>query len=290
VSTDIWTVRKLLEWTEKHFREKGIESPRLDAQILLAHAMGCQKIELYVRHEEQPTEPQRTKFREAIKKRAEGMPVAYLVGYREFFSLTFQVSPAVLIPRPDTETLVVEALRYLKPIASPRVLDLGTGSGCIAIAIAKNHPGCRVDAVEIDAEAANIARANAEKMGVADRVTVHVGDLFAPLAHREYYDVIASNPPYITPTEYDALDKTVRDYEPKGALVGGADGLEFYRRIIRASANYLVSNGRLMLEVGIQQGETVAQLSQTESRLVFEKIYSDLNRIPRAVVFQRAME
>src|SRR3954468_11495721 len=137
MASETWTVRRLLEWTEDFLRKKGVEGPRLEAQILLAHALGCKKIDLYVRHDEEPAEDCRTAFREMIKKRAEGMPVAYLVGHREFYSLEFNVSPVVLIPRPETETLVMEAVRRLKPLAGPRILDLGTGSGAIAVVIAK---------------------------------------------------------------------------------------------------------------------------------------------------------
>src|SRR5688572_1912773 len=146
MASEAWTVRRLLEWTEDFLRKKRVDAPRLEAQILLAHALGCSRIDLYVRHEEEPPEDKKTAFRETIRKRAEGMPVAYLVGHREFYSLSFAVSPAVLIPRPETETLVLEALRLLKPMATPRVLDLGTGSGCIAVTLAKQHKLAHVTA------------------------------------------------------------------------------------------------------------------------------------------------
>ena len=157
MASETWTVRRLLEWTEDFLRKKQVESPRLEAQILLAHALGCPKIDLYVRHEEEPPEDRRTAFREMIRKRAEGMPVAYLVGYRDFYSLPFDVTPAVLIPRPETETLVVEALRFLKPLAAPRVLDLGTGSGCIAVTLAAQHKTAEVTAIDLSPEALEVA-------------------------------------------------------------------------------------------------------------------------------------
>src|SRR5262249_4641274 len=177
MASETWTVRRLLEWTEDFLRKKGVEGPRLEAQILLAHALGCQKIELYVRHDEEPAEDKRTAFREMIRKRAEGMPVAYLVGYREFYSLPFTVSPAVLIPRPETETLVMQALGLMRSMESPHVLDLGTGSGCIAITLAKQHKSVRVTAVDVSALALELASANAKRHGISDRVTFLEGDL-----------------------------------------------------------------------------------------------------------------
>src|SRR5215212_6561071 len=182
MASETWTVRKLLEWTEDFLRKKGVESARLEAQILLAHALGCKKIDLYVRHDEEPPEDRRTAFREMIKKRADGMPVAYLVGHREFYSLEFAVSPAVLIPRPETETLVMEALRRLKPMEAPRVLDLGTGSGAIAIVLAKHHKTARITAVDVSTPALAMASGNAQRHGVTDRLTFVEGDLFAPVA------------------------------------------------------------------------------------------------------------
>src|SRR3954466_14994327 len=163
MASETWTVRRLLEWTEDFLRKKGVESPRLEAQILLAHALGCKKIDLYVCHDEEPAEDRRAAFREMIRKRAEGMPVAYLVGHREFYSLEFAVSPAVLIPRPETETLVMEALRRLKSVEAPRVLDLGTGSGAIAIVLAKHLKTAQVTAIDMSAAALAVASGNAQR-------------------------------------------------------------------------------------------------------------------------------
>src|SRR3954469_9842263 len=201
MATETWTVRRLLEWTEDFLRKKGVESARLEAQILLAHALGCKKIDLYVRHEEEPAEDKRAAFRETIKKRADGMPVAYLVGHREFYSLEFAVSPAVLIPRPETETLVMEALRRLKPLAAPRVLDVGTGSGAIAVAIARQHKTARITAVDVSPTALAVATSNAQRHLVGDRIAFVEGDLFAPVGGQTF-DLIVSNPPYIADAEF----------------------------------------------------------------------------------------
>src|SRR5437867_3617757 len=159
-----WTVGALLNWTAKYLADKGCESPRVDAEVLLAHALGCKRIDLYgLRHAEDAGDDLRKSYKELIRKRIEGCPVAYLVGRKEFFSLEFEVSPAVLIPRPDSEVAVMECLALAKPLTAPRVADIGTGSGNLAIAIAKRHPGAQIFAVDISADALAVARRNAEK-------------------------------------------------------------------------------------------------------------------------------
>ena len=280
MASETWTVRRLLEWTEDFLRKKGVESARLEAQILLAHALGCKKIDLYVRHDEEPPEDRRTAFRETIKKRADGMPVAYLVGYREFFQLEFAVSPAVLIPRPETETLVMEALRRLKPMPAPRVLDVGTGSGAIAVTVARQHKTAQVTAVDVSPAALALARANAEKHGVTDRVTFLEGDLFGPVAGQTF-DLVVSNPPYIAHPEFPALDIGVRDFEPRTALDGGTDGLAFYRRIAADVPTRLVPGGSVLVEIGFTQEAAVRDLFA--ARLDVGPTYKDLAGRPRVV-------
>jgi release factor glutamine methyltransferase len=284
MASETWTVRRLLEWTEDFLRKKGFESPRLEAQILLAHALGCKKIDLYVRHDEEPAEDRRTAFRETIKKRAEGMPVAYLVGHREFYSLEFAVSPAVLIPRPETETLVMEALRRLKPLESPRVLDLGTGSGAIAVAIARQHKTARITAVDVSSAALAVAASNAQRHGVADRITFLEGDLFVPVAG-ETFDLIVSNPPYIADAELASLDVGVREFEPRAALAGGPDGLDFYRRIAADVPNYLAAGGAILVEIGATQEAAVRDLFA--ARLDPDTSFKDSAGRPRVVTAKR---
>jgi release factor glutamine methyltransferase len=284
MASETWTVRRLLEWTEDFLRKKGFESPRLEAQILLAHALGCKKIDLYVRHDEEPTEDRRTAFRETIKKRAEGMPVAYLVGHREFYSLEFAVTPAVLIPRPETETLVMEALRRLKPLESPRVLDLGTGSGAIAVAIARQHKTARITAVDVSSPALAVAIGNAQRHGVADRITFLEGDLFAPVAGQTF-DLIVSNPPYIADAEFAALDVGVREFEPRAALAGGPDGLDFFRRIAADVQTYLSPGGAILVEIGATQEAAVRDLFA--ARLDPDTSVKDSAGRPRVVTAKR---
>src|SRR5262245_41033025 len=184
----VWTIGELLGWTEQFFADKGVESPRLEAQILLAHALGCERIHLYTRFDEPAPEDARTTFRELVRRRAEGCPVAYLVGRKEFYRLPFEVTPGVLIPRPATESLVLAALELAKPLTAPHILDLGTGTGCIAVSIAHQHPGASVVAVDVSDEALAVARRNAERHKLAARITFHNSDLFAALAGGPPFD------------------------------------------------------------------------------------------------------
>jgi release factor glutamine methyltransferase len=280
---EVWTIRRLLEWTTQYFASKGFEAARLEAEILLAHSLGCQRTQLYVQLDLEPTEAQRTAFRSLVKKRAERCPVAYLVGKRDFYLLTFEVTPAVLIPRPETEQLVLEALAILKPLTAPRVLDIGTGSGCIAISLAHQQPKADVTAIDISADALAVAQRNAEKHQVASRMRFLQGNLMAPLDANERFDLIVSNPPYIAESEYAELDADVRDFEPKLALVSGQNGLEVYQQLIPAAKRFLKPGGALLLEIGYQQDQTVAELL-TQSGFQSVKLFRDFQRHPRVLL------
>ncbi len=244
-----WTIARLLEWTTKFLAQKGSEFPRLDAEVLLAHALGLRRIELYTRHDERATEAQRQTFRELVQ----GCPVAYLVGRKEFFSLELEVSPDVLIPRPDTECVVDESLRLAKPMPEPRVLDVGTGSGCLAVAVARQHRGARVTATDLSPEALAVASRNAAKHGLGDRIRFLQGDLFAPLPAGERFDFIVSNPPYIRRGDLAGLPKGVRDYEPHLALDGGESGFAVFDRLVAEAPKYLEPGGYLIVEIGSAQ-------------------------------------
>jgi release factor glutamine methyltransferase len=256
----IWTVRKLLGWTTDFLKSKGFDEAKREAELLLTHVLGCQRIELIARFEDQPSDGQRAKFKELITRRVSGWPVAYLLGTRDFYLLTFEVNPAVLVPRPDTETLVLEALTRLKPLAAPDVLDIGTGSGCIAVCLAHQKKTARVVATDVSPDALAVAQRNAAKNGVAERMTFLQGDLFAPLASGSTFDLIASNPPYIAQSEFASLTADVRDHEPRIALDGGPDGLAFYRRIAAGVGPFLKPGGSLLLEVGYTQADAVRAL------------------------------
>lgn len=256
----VWTVRDLLTWTAKHFAAKKIDDPAKEARLLLAHVLQCRPIEVLTRYDDQPTDAERQQFRELIKRRTDGCPVAYLVGTKDFYLLTFEVTPAVLIPRPDTETLVQAGVDFLKGKAAPTVLDLCTGSGCVAVSIAHQVKTARVTATDVSPEACAVAARNASRHGLSDRLTVLSGDLFAPLPADARFDLITCNPPYISPSEIEALDTGVRSYEPRLALDGGPDGLDFYRRIAAVAAGWLNPGGCMMVEVGWTQDAAVREL------------------------------
>jgi release factor glutamine methyltransferase len=282
MSADPWPIRRLLQWTQQFLRDKGVDSPRLDAEILLAHTLGCKRIDLYVRSDEIATDAQRAAFRDLIKKRVYGCPVAYLVGQREFFQLNLDVTPDVLIPRPETELVVLEALRVLKGKAAPRVLDVGTGSGCIALAIAHQAKNVQATAVDISASALAVAKRNADKHGLSSRVRFLESDLFAKLGG-EKFDLIVSNPPYIAAGEFAGLAKDVRDFEPRLALDGGPDGLDIYRRLIAAAPAQLEPEGSLLLEIGAGQEAPVRELIAAQGRFGTIVTHRDGQKLPRVL-------
>lgn len=280
---DVWTVKRILDWTIPHLKSQGSESPRLDAEILLAHARGCPRIQLYTNYDQPLTDTQRATMRDLVKRRAAAEPVAYLVGHREFFGLEFRVTKDVLIPRPDTETLVVDAIEALKPQAAPRVLDVGTGSGCIAISLAVNCPNAEITAIDLSQSALDIAKANAETHNVAGRIHWLCGDLFDPLTAGEQFDLIASNPPYIAAAEIETLSADVRLHEPRSALDGGPDGLNVIRRLIAGAPQHLVSQGKLLIEISGEQADAVTQLLAANGHYDDIAVLKDLAKQPRVV-------
>ncbi|MCL2742428.1 MAG: peptide chain release factor N(5)-glutamine methyltransferase [Planctomycetaceae bacterium] len=255
---EVWTVKRLLEWTTLRFTKQSIDSAQLEASLLLAAAMGIKRIELYMKYDSIPAEAVLTKFREFVKRRLADEPVAYILGSREFFSLSFEINKNVLIPRPETEDLVIKTLDILKTLPEntrPRLCDAGTGSGAIAVAAAKNwskHLAAPTDenkiiAVDIDENALSLAKTNAEKNGVADRIEFIQSDL---LENTEgTFDIIVSNPPYISQSEYDALPPLVKNYEPQLALLAGNKGTEVIEKIAAQAAEKLNSGGTLLLEI-----------------------------------------
>lgn len=255
-----WTVGRIIDWTTGHLKKHGSESPRLEAEILLAFARGCPRIQLYVQYNDLLTDAQRATMRDLVLRRAQSEPVAYLVGHREFFGLDFHVSRDVLVPRPETETLVLELLAIGKPLAMPRVLDLGTGSGCIAISAAVHLPAASVTAVDISGPALGVAKGNAARHQVAGRIDFREGDLFSPLDAGATFDIIASNPPYVAEGEMESLPADVRLHEPHSALQAGPQGLDVLERIIATAPGHLVSGGWLLLEFSPEQAEAVTGL------------------------------
>lgn len=278
-----WTIGRLLNWTADFLRERGAESARLDAEVLLAHARGCPRIALYTAFDQPASEELRTQFRELVKQRAAGKPVAYLVGHREFFSLSFDVTPDVLIPRPETEGLVVRALDLLKESKNraPRVADMGTGSGAIAVCLAKQNSAVEVAAVEISPAALAIAQKNAKKHGVADRIAFVESDLFAAVEPDAEFDLVVSNPPYVTTAELSELADDVRKYEPKQALDGGEHGTDVIERLLPQAAQRLHPGGWLLVEISPMIAERVERLIDATDGLVQRETLKDSNGLLR---------
>jgi release factor glutamine methyltransferase len=279
----VWTIGGLLDWTAGHFAQRGSEFPRLDAEVLLAHALGCRRIDLYTRYEQVAPDEGRARFRELVRRRIAGCPVAYLVGRKEFFSLPLEVTPAVLIPRPESEFVVLECLRLAGSMTAPRVLDVGTGSGNLAIAVAHQHQGAEVTAVDKSSEALAVAARNAARHKVAERIRFLLGDLFVPIPKDASFDFILSNPPYIPTREIAHLEPGVRDYEPHYALDGGTDGYAVLDKLITQAKSYLTPGGYLIVEIGAPQHEEarrrIAALPEYE---LGETIY-DGSRHPRVL-------
>jgi len=269
-SGDVWTVSRVLDWTVKHLKQNGSPSPRLDAEVLLAHARGCPRIKLYTDFDQPMTDAQRAIMRDLVKRRAQSEPVAYLIGEREFYSLTFQLTRDVLIPRPDTEVLVMELIERARNFPSPKILDLGTGSGCIAVTAAVNLPQAAVTVVDVSPAALEVARSNAMRHKVDSRMEFLEGDLFGPLLDGSRFDFIVSNPPYIPSGELAELQVDVRKHEPQLALDGGPDGLDIIRRIVADLPRFLTESGTFLVEIDPPQSAAVqTMLSETGH---FEKI------------------
>jgi release factor glutamine methyltransferase len=282
-----WTIGRLLDWTAGHLAKKGSEFPRLDAEVLLAHALGCRRIELYTRYEEPADNGARERFRDLVRRRIEGCPVAYLVGRKEFFALEFEVNPAVLIPRPDTEHVVMECLRLAKLMARPRVLDVGTGSGNIAVAVARQHKGAEVTAIDVSQEALSVAARNAARHGVAERIRFLHGDLFDPVPAETRFDFVLSNPPYIAREEIARLHPGVRDYEPHLALDGGPDGYAVLDRLVDRAAEHLEPGGYLIVEIGAPQETRARQCIEGRDRYDLADTVHDHSGHPRVLVARR---
>ncbi len=251
-----WAVLDVLRWTTAHFEKHGLASARLDAELLAAHAFGMSRIELYAHFDRPLAAAELASYRDLVSRRLAGEPVAYLLGHKEFWSLDLLVDSRVLIPRPDSETLVEEALdRITGP--SARIADVGTGSGALALALAKARPEAQVFATDISPDALAVARANAERLGLA--VTFLQGDLAQPLVSAGRFDLIVANLPYIPSADIDGLAADVRS-EPRLALDGGADGLALVRRLVAGAPEVLQPGGCLALEVGAGQAGAVAEL------------------------------
>jgi release factor glutamine methyltransferase len=287
---EAWTVGRLLGWTTEYLKGHGADSPRLDAEVLLAEALDCERIELYATFEDVPGEEARTAFRELVRRRAEGMPVAYLVGRREFYSLSFRVTPDVLIPRPETELLVMTLLDLARsrPARDPiTICDVGTGSGIIAVSAAKHLPAARVVAVDVSPPALEVARMNVRDHGVEERVELVESDLLAALPPERRFDFVVSNPPYVTRAEMESLAPEVRDFEPHEALLAGDRGTEVIESLIPQAADHLPPGGHLLVEINPVLHDAVQSLLAADGRFQPGPTVKDLARLPRVVQGRR---
>jgi len=281
----VWTILKLLNWTASYFASHGIEQSRATAEILLAHTLGLKRIDLYLRYDQPLHLEELTRFKTYIKRRVNAEPVAYITGEKEFWSLPFRVTPDVLIPRPDTECLVEATLALLPEtdkIPLKRILELGTGSGAIAVALASERRAAQFFALDRSFSAIRIARQNAERLGLSDRIDFFCSDWFESIQSDILFDMIVSNPPYVKQDEISRLQPEIARYEPRGALDGGPHGLDALEAIIFRSKAHLVPKGYLLLEIGLDQNSSVVQIARKAGgyeKAVFFKDYSGIDRV-----------
>jgi release factor glutamine methyltransferase len=277
-----WTIEDVLRWATDDFRARGMESPRLDADLLLASALGTTRVQLFVDARRPLSAEELARFRELVKRRRTREPMAYILGSREFYGRTFKVDRRVLVPRPDTEALVEASLERTRGVSmSMRALDLCTGSGCVAITLERERPTSLVFAADASEAALAVARDNALRLG-ATRVAFRLGDLYGALEPGLRFDLVTANPPYIATGEIEQLQPDVRDFEPRQALEGGADGLSLLRRVVADGTAHLVPGGVLAVEVGAGQAPAVEALFASAGFAAIER-RRDYARIERVV-------
>ncbi|MCE5333504.1 MAG: peptide chain release factor N(5)-glutamine methyltransferase [Desulfobacteraceae bacterium] len=280
-----WTVLKVLQWTAQYFASKGLSGSRADAEVLLAHVLGVERIQLYLNHDKPLAPEELALYRQLIRRRTSFEPVQYIVGRQEFWSLPFEVTPDVLIPRPETEVLVERALELIgsRPAL---VLDLGTGSGAIAVALAHERSEVRVLATDLSYPALAMAKRNARRNGVADRISFALSDLFDALADRPLFDVIASNPPYISEADFPGLAPEITRHEPHCALRAGLQGLDIVRSIIAQFRSRLKPGGSLLMEIGQGQADILEKELAPDFPGAFDFMedYSGIRRVLHVTV------
>lgn len=281
--TEIWTILRLIQWGSDFFKQRGVDSPRLTMELMLAHVLKLTRFDLYMQFERPLTQTELAELRGMVKRRAMREPLQYILGETQFYKRTFEVNPAVLIPRPETELLVEEVLRRGHSL---RALDVGTGSGCIGITIALERPESEVVAIDSSAEALEVARHNAERLGARNITFAHL-DFFDDEGMRALgsFDLVVSNPPYIPAADLGTLEPEVRDHEPHGALTDGGDGYRFFRHFIELAPSLFREESSLFLEIGYGQG---GRLGEMFRRAGFEvDLLTDLDRIERILWAQK---
>lgn len=283
----VWTIIKILDWTKQYFADRGVENPRLDAEVLLCAVLQCERIKLYMDFERPLTGAELSQYKNYVARRGQHEPLAYILGEKEFMRNSFKVTPATLVPRPETELLVeslIKAARGLKADGDVKILDIGTGSGAIIVSLLDYLPNAKGVGVDISVDALIVAEENSRRIGVRERAGFMQSDLFSRIPADKKFDIIVSNPPYIPAADIAGLAKDVQK-EPRGALDGGADGLDFYRRIISEAMDHMTDEGILAFEVGINQAQVVAELCRKAGfkATAIRKDYADIERMVFAV-------
>lgn len=277
------TVLELIQLTSDYFAKKQIDSPRLNAELLLAHVLHCKRLELYLMFDKPLQEAELTQYRSCIKQRAERMPLQYIMGEVEFYGFPFKVSPAALIPRQETEILVERANALAAAaFTEPHILDIGCGSGIIPVSLARLLPAAKLSAVDISPEAIALSKENAELNSVADRITFYTADVSSiGVAHVGTFDMIVSNPPYVSKEEFATLQEEIVKYEPSIAVTDSGDGYTFYRIIVEKSRQLLNNGGFLLFEMGMGQSETIARIMEENefSEIIVHKDYQNIDRV-----------
>ncbi len=287
-----WTILTTLRWTTDYFRSKEVPEPRTSAEVLLAHTLGLSRLDLYLRYDQPLTPEELARFKALVVQRRDGAPVAYLTGHREFWSLDFQVSPAVLIPRPETEVLVATAVEAARDIGREGQgrpdrwgLEIGVGSGAVVVALATELPEMNWLGVDLSGAALAVAWENVRRHGVADRVKLLQGDLLAALRPKAAFELLVANLPYVPKAEWEQLPKEIKDFEPQPALLGGEDGLDLIRPLVRQAWQYVKPGGWVLLEVGDRQAQKVAALLAETGHyddVEMIKDFSGIDRVARA--------
>lgn len=276
----------VLEGANK-LRKAGVPEARREAGSLLAYVLGRDRSFILGHADDEITPEELERFIEVLEMRARGKPLQYITGHQEFYGLDFEVTSDVLIPRPETELLVEAALKMLEGISSPSICDVGTGSGCIAIILVHHHPNARTLAIDVSPVALEIARRNAARHSVSDRIAFVRSDCFASVEQPEtLFDLIVSNPPYVAESALEGLQREVRDFEPRVALEAGPDGLSIIRRLLTESEHFVKPGGHLLFEIGFDQHESVEQLIERDVWKLID-IHQDLQGIPRTVALEK---
>ena len=277
----VWTILKILDWTKQYFKNKGVENPRLDAEVLLCAVLNCERIRLYTNFDQPLEETELTKYREYVLRRGKMEPLAYIVGHKEFMNSDFKVTTDTLVPRPETELLVEELIKMNETKGPREILDIGCGSGAILLSLLKELPEARGLGIDINPGAVAVTMENAQKLQLEDRAAVLVSDLYHNMLEDDKFNLIVSNPPYIPTEDIKGLAEDVQK-EPHEALDGGSDGLDYYKKILKRITDFLLPTGMAAFEIGIGQGDRVASLCR-EAGFSITTIGKDYAHIDRMV-------